>query len=86
VALAVCLWFLVVLASNGALGTQAYVNLARVRHAFLYATAEDFHRAQIVVSDVPRELSDTELARFLSLKDPSIHPVDAWGGPLRVSV
>jgi hypothetical protein len=79
-------WCFVVLASNGMYGNNAYVNLDQVRYQFLYATVYDFQRAQIVISDTPRQLSPPELSRFISSKDPFVHSADPWGGTIKVAV
>jgi len=79
-------WFVVVLASNNALADNAYINISQVRAVFINATANDFHQAQIEITDTPRELSAAELTRFLSRMDQSVHPIDPWGGALQVTV
>ena len=79
-------WCLVVVASNGTLGNNAYINLFLVRSAFQNATSDDFRQAQIEVSDTPRELSAAELTRFLSRKVQSTHPADPWGGDLQITI
>jgi cell division protein FtsX len=87
--LVVLLFFLRCLAlvvSNGTYGNNAFINIFKVRCVFLNATADDFHQAQIEVTDTPRELSAAELTRFLSRKDQSVHPDDPWGGALQVTV
>jgi cell division protein FtsX len=79
-------WCLVVVASNGTLGNNAYINLFQVRSAFQDATSDDFRQAQIEIPDTPRELSAVELTRFLSRKAQSAHPADPWGGALQVTI
>ena len=87
VVLIAAFWCFVVAANNGTFGNNAYVNLDQVRYIFLYATAADFQKAQIVITDTPRQLSSAELSRFISVKgDPSVHPIDPWGGAIKVTV
>src|ERR1017187_9271978 len=79
-------WCFAVFVTNGAWGNSAYVNMGNMRYSFLYATAADFQRAQVVVSDTPRQFSPAELSRFISVKDASLHSTDPWGGTILVTV
>jgi len=86
VVLIAAFWCFVVAVNNGAYGNNAYVNLNQVRYIFLYASVADFQKAQIVITDTPRLLSSAELSRFISVRDPSVHPIDPWGGAIKVTV
>ena len=72
--------------SNGTFGNNAHINVFAVRSAFTDATSDDFHQAQIQITEKPRELSSEELARFLLRKDQRAHATDPWGRLVQVTV
>ena len=79
-------WLLAIVVVNGTLGNNAFINVSLVRHALMYASADDFHQAQIEVAERPKELSSEELARFLLRKDQQAQSTDPWGRLLQVTV
>jgi hypothetical protein len=75
---------LIVVADNGTYGNNAYINLSRIRGMFVNASAGDFEKARITVTDTPRLLSSSELNRLISVRAPDVHSTDPWCSEIKV--